>query len=82
MRCLPAAVIPAQAGIQSCRHRNLSGKKFPKFYVLDSRLRGMTGLNKLLYQKLNYPQYTKATPFPPPKQKTNSVSIHVYKKVV
>jgi len=23
----------------------------------------MTGLNKLLYQKLNYPQYTKATPF-------------------
>ena len=36
-------VIPAQAGIQSCRHRNLSGKRFPKFYVLDSRLRGNDG---------------------------------------
>ena len=43
MRFLPAAVIPAQAGIQTCRHRNLSGKKFPKFYVLDSRLRGNDG---------------------------------------
>ena len=40
---LLSAVIPAQAGIQSSRHRNLSGKRFPKFYVLDSRLRGNDG---------------------------------------
>ena len=42
-------------------------------------LKGMTGLNKLLYQKLNYPRYTKAPSFPP-KQKTNSVSVKLIKR--
>ena len=40
---IPSAVIPAQAGIQIYPCRNRQRKKFPKFYVLDSRLRGNDG---------------------------------------
>ena len=40
MHHLLSTVIPAQAGIQTHMHRNYRVKWFPKFYVLDSRLRG------------------------------------------
>ena len=41
--CLLSSVIPVQAEIQTYRYRNLSGKRFPKFDVLNSRLCGNDG---------------------------------------
>lgn len=43
-------------------------------------LKGMTGLNKLLYQKLNYPQYTKAPSSHLQSKKNGSVSVKLIKR--
>ena len=51
-----------------------------------TELKGMTGLkgmmrpHKLLYQKLNYPRYTKVPSPPKKKQKTVSVSLKLVKR--